>query len=92
MAANDIHWIRGTLILLVLGPLCLGIGGLVVLSLIDTFISGWTPAKWFSGNIADWIWGTGVVGDAFNYYVFMVGVMIFYGSGVAIRWGYWGKH
>jgi hypothetical protein len=69
----------------------LSVGSFVILSLIDTFISGWMPDRWFSGNIADWIWGTGAVGDALNYLVFIIGGMFVYGLGLAIRWGYLGR-
>ena len=47
--------------------------------------------RWFSGNIADWIWGSGQVGDALNYGMFMIGGIIAYGSILAIRWGYFGR-
>ena len=77
--------------MLVLGPFCLLVGSLVVVALIDTFISGWIPDRWFSGNIADWVWGTGVAGDALNYFVFIIGGMFVYGLGLAIRWGYFGN-
>ena len=85
------HWIRGTILIILLGLPCLISGGLAILAIIDTVISGWIPSRWFSGNAADWIWGTGIAGDASNYIVIVIGGGIAIGLGAVIRWGYIGS-
>ena len=48
------------------------------------------PQNWFSDNGADWVFGTGSVGDASSYFKIMVFGGIAYATGFAIRWGFRG--
>jgi hypothetical protein len=90
MSEQKTHFMRGLLILLVLGVPCAVAGALAVLAMLNFFISGWLPQNWISDNAADWIWGTGVAGDASNYFKIMVYGGIAYATGQAIRWGFKG--
>jgi len=38
---------------------------------LRAFLNGWTPGRWFSGRLEDWVIGTGVEGDAGNYVGFI---------------------
>ena len=90
MNGQRTHFIRGLLILLVLGVPCAVAGALAVLAMLNFFISGWLPQNWISDNAADWMWGTGSVGDASSYFKIMVFGGIACATGLAIRWGFKG--
>ena len=64
MSEQKTHFMRGLLVLLVLGVPCAVAGVLAALAFLNFFISGWLPQNWISDNAADWMWGTGSVGDA----------------------------
>ena len=90
MNGQRTHFIRGLLVLLVLGVPCAVAGALAVLAMLNFFISGWLPQNLISDNAADWIWGTGVKGDASNYFKIMVYGGIACATGLTIRWGFKG--
>ena len=90
MNGQRTHFIRGLLVLLVLGVPCAVAGVLAALAFLNFFISGWLPQNWISDNAADWIWGTGVAGDASNYFKIMVYGGIACATGLTIRWGFKG--
>ena len=90
MSEQKTHFMRGLLVLLVLGVPCAVAGALAVLAMLNFFISGWLPQNWISDNAADWIWGTGVKGDASNYFKIMVYGGIACATGLTIRWGFKG--
>lgn len=90
MSEHKTHFMRGVLVLLVLGVPCAVAGALAVLAMLNFFISGWLPQNWISDNAADWMWGTGSVGDASSYFKIMVFGGIAYATGFAIRWGFRG--
>ena len=76
--------------MLVLGVPCAVAGVMAALAFLNFFISGSLPQNWISDNAADWIWGTGSVGDASSYFKIMVFGGIAYATGFAIRWGFRG--
>ena len=90
MGEQKTHFMRGLLILLVLGVPCAVAGALAVLAMLNFLISGWLPQNWISDNAADWMWGTGSVGDASSYFKIMVFGGIACATGLAIRWGFKG--
>ncbi len=90
MNGQRTHFIRGLLVLLVLGVPCAVAGVLAALAFLNFFVSGWLPQNWFSDNGADWVFGTGSVGDASSYFKIMVFGGIACATGLAIRWGFKG--
>ncbi len=90
MSEQKTHFMRGLLVLLVLGVPCAVAGALAVLAMLNFFISGWLPQNWISDNAADWIWGAGVKGDASNSFKIMVYGGIACATGLTIRWGFKG--
>lgn len=85
------HPVRGTLIAVVLAPVVAFGGLLVVVAVVSLVLTGLDPRNWLSPNAADWLWGTGVVGDAALFVQFMVGIALAGGGASAIRWGYFGS-
>ena len=90
MNEQKTHLIRGLVVLLVLGAPCLIASALAALAFLNFIVSGWLPQNWVSDNAADWVWGTGSVGDASSYFKIMVFGGIAYATGFAIRWGFRG--
>lgn len=71
-------------------PLIVGVL-LVAIAAISTFVSGWMPSRWFSGNAADRLLGGGVQGDGVNFIRFMAGGLLATGSWYGISWGFYGS-
>ena len=85
------HFARGVLVTLLAGPPMLAGGATAVVALLGYVISGWTPSTWFSSSPADWAFGSGVEGDAGNFFRFMVGAVVASSCWSAIRWGFQGS-
>ncbi len=60
------------LVIVLLAPLGIASGLTAALFLVDQFVSGWIPSRWFSTSAADWVFGAGTAGSARNYLGFMV--------------------
>ncbi len=90
MSEQQTHLVRGLLILLVLGAPCLLAGALAAVAMLNFVVSSWLPQNWFSDNAADWMWGTGGVGDAGSYFRVMGFGVIALATANAIRWGFKG--
>ena len=90
MNEQKTHFMRGLVVLLVLGAPCVIASAMAALAFLNFFVSGWLPQNWFSDNGADWVFGTGSVGDASSYFKIMVFGGIAYATGFAIRWGFRG--
>ena len=90
MNGQKTHFMRGLLVLLVLGAPCVVAGTLAVLAAFDFLTSGWLPQDWYSDDAADWIFGAGFVGDADSYLRVLLFGFIAYATGGAIRWGFKG--
>ena len=90
MGEQKTHFMRGLVVLLVLGVPCVVAGILAALAAFDFLTSGWLPQDWYSDDAADWIFGAGAVGDGARY----LKVLLFGGiacvTGLAIRWGFKG--
>lgn len=84
------HPVRGSLVAVVLGPPMVVSGAIALVALIDTFLAGWIPTRWFSQNGADWLVSYGLEGGASNYITFMVCAMVSYFCYAGIVWGYSG--
>jgi hypothetical protein len=85
------HIIRGVLATLVLGLPFLFFVINAAWIMLSEFVRGWIPSNWFSSNPADWIFGTGGVGEANAYLGFMVNVIPAVLLGSAIRWAFYGQ-
>ena len=79
---------RGIVLLIIFGPICLVSGAIAALTLADQVISGWMPSNWFdSGGLLDQMVGGGP--GAFTGYVrFMVFAVIASLTGSIIKWGF----
>lgn len=84
-------FVRGVLLAVVLGPIMVVAGLVAAGSLLSMVIGAWIPGQWFSGNAADWLFGSGAEGSAGSFFLFMVSGMIAGGCWAAIRWGFTGK-
>ena len=87
---DQTKYFRGTLLLLVLGIPCLLSGVVAVIAILETVISGWNPANWFSDNGVDWLVAGGGKGDGERYFRFIFFGAIASFTGYIIRWGYTG--
>lgn len=83
--------VRGVLATLVLGLPFLFFVVNAVWFTLSQFVRGWIPSNWFSDNPADWLWGTGGVGEAHAYIGFMVNAIPAALLGSAIRWAFYGQ-
>ena len=75
------------MVIVVCAPLAFVFGALAALFLLNEFVNGLVPARWFSTNGADWLFGTGNQGSARNYIGFMltaVPASLFWS---AVQWG-----
>lgn len=85
------HPLRGTLVAVLAVPV-IAVGGLMVLGAIVALVrSGLDPRAWLSPSAADWLWGTGIAGDAGSFVRFMLGTLLTTGGVAAIRWGFHGR-
>ena len=89
--AEKTHFIRGLFFFFFLAPICLLAGISGVLSILNMVVASWLPQNWFSENAADWIWGTGSVGDAANYFRIMICGVIAYSTASVIKWAFTGE-
>lgn len=87
---QKLHYFRGVVISIVLGPILVVGVVMIVTALIATVLAGWTPSTWFSGNAADWLVGGGIEGDAANYIRALIGALLASGSWAGIRWAFTG--
>ena len=85
------HYIRGTIITAILGIPFLLFAVNAIWIIASQWLRSWLPSNWFSGNAADWIWGTGGVNDASSYLGFMLNAIPATLLGFAIRWGFFGS-
>lgn len=84
------HPVRGTVVAIVAVPVIM-VGAVLVLATVSSMVlTGLDPRNWLSSNAADWLWGTGVAGDAAHFVRFMIGGLMAGGGVSAIRWGYHG--
>ena len=81
---------RGTVIAIVAVPVVVIGVVLLLTTVVSLVLTGLDPRNWLSPNAADWLWGTGVAGDAAHLVRFMVGGLLAGGGVAAIRWGYHG--
>lgn len=72
------HPVRGVFVTLVLGPPMVVFGLVSLLALIDQFLAGFVPDRWFSNNILDWMTSFGTVGGTADYITFMLNGMLAY--------------
>jgi hypothetical protein len=89
--ARKMHYVRGVLFSVALGIPFLFFAFNAIWIILSQWLSSWLPANWFSGNSADWIWGTGSANDARSYFGFMINVIPATLLGYAIRWGFVGS-
>lgn len=87
---NNVHYVRGTILLLLLGAPCLVAGLVCAVALIQTFVAGWLPETWLSDSAVDYLYG-GSQGEAGRYFRAMISGVISLGTASVIRWGYTGK-
>lgn len=85
------HPVRGFIVAFFLGLPMFVSGAVAVLALLEVFVSGWIPSRWFSDNAADWWFAFGTEGGASAYVRFMGGAMIAYVCYSAIAWGFNGR-
>ena len=71
----------------VLAPLAVVLGGAAALFMLDQFVSGWIPSRWFSDSPLDWAFGAGTEGSASNYVGFMVCGVPAYAAYTGAQWG-----
>lgn len=76
------------LTLVVCAPLALIFGCVAAVFLVQQFLSGWIPSRWFSSSGADWIFGGGSKGSASNYFGFMISAVPAGIFGHATKWSY----
>lgn len=88
---EGLHYVRGVLVSIVLGPVLIAGGILIATAAISTLVAGWTPSSWFSGNAADWLVGGGAQGDAANYVRMLVGAVLAGTSWTGIHWAFTGS-
>lgn len=85
------HPVRGTLLAIVAVPVVVVGAILVLTTVVSMVVTGLDPRNWLSPNAADWLWGTGVTGDAGHFVRFMLGGLLAGGGVSAIQWGYHGS-
>ncbi len=78
----------GLLAIVVFAPIAAVMGLFAALFLLQQFINGWIPSRWFSSSGADWIFGAGTQGSASNYIGFMLTALPAAGAGKLVLWGY----
>jgi len=79
---------RGIVLLVIFGPICLVSGAIAALTLADQVISGWIPSNWFDwGGPMDQMAGGGS-GSFSNYVRFMIFGVIATLTGSVIKWGF----
>ena len=83
--------LRGVLATLILGLPFLFFTGNAAWIMLSQFVRGWIPSNWFSSNPADWLWGTGGVGEANAYFGLLINGIPAVLLGGAIRWAFYGK-
>ena len=81
---------RGTVIAIVAVPVVVIGVVLLLTTVVSLVLTGLDPRNWLSLNAADWLWGTGVTGDAAHFVRLMAGGLLAGGGLAAIRWGYHG--
>ena len=81
---------RGTVIAIVAVPVVVIGVVLLLTTVVSLVLTGLDPRNWLSPNAADWVWRTGVAGDAAHFVRFMGGGLLAGGDLAAIRWGYHG--
>ena len=55
--------------------------------MLNEFVNGLIPTRWFSDNGADWLFGTGTQGSARNYLGFMLSAVPASLFWAGVRWG-----
>lgn len=85
------HPVRGVVVAFVLGLPMVVSGAVAAFSLLEVFVSGWIPSRWFSGSAADWWFGFGLEGSASAFLRFMLGAGIASACYSAITWGFNGR-
>lgn len=85
------HPVRGIVVAAVLGPLMMIFGLNAAVALLDQFVSGFIPSRWFSDNALDWATSFGTVGGAANYFTILVNGLLGYGCYSVIVWAFTGK-
>lgn len=85
------HPVRGTLAALVLGAPMLLFGLTAAFALLDQFIAGFVPTRWFSNNALDWMMSFGTVGGAANYFTVMINGVLAYLCYAGIARAFTGK-
>jgi len=78
----------GVLVIIVCTPLAVAFGSLAALFLLQEFVNGWIPSRWFSDSPLDWMMSTGTEGGAANYIGFMLTAMPAGLTGKGALWGY----
>lgn len=79
------------MVALVLGLPMVFFGLNAVLALLNQFISGFIPSRWFSDNVFDWMTAFGTEGGTADYITFMVNGLLGYGCYSVIMWAFTGK-
>lgn len=64
--------IFAALVLIGLVPPMVLFGLFAATFLVQEFVNGWIPSKWFSSSATDWAFGSGTEGGARNYLGFML--------------------
>jgi hypothetical protein len=91
MTGNKRHYVRGVLVAGILGLPFLFFAINFVWIAASHWLSSNLPSNWFSGNVADWVWGSGAAGDANAYFGLMLNGVPAALLGYAIRWGFIGS-
>ena len=86
-----IHWLRGVLSVLILGPFFLVTSVNLLLLIVQNFFAGLNPQSWFSGNTSDWLFAYGNAGGASMYFGFMLNGFIAFFSASGITWAFTGS-
>jgi len=78
----------GLSVLILASPIALGFGLIAGSFLLQQFLNGWIPSRWFSSSGTDWMFGDGTQGAASNYFGFMLAAIPTGIAGKGALWGY----
>lgn len=79
--------ITGLIVIAACGPFALGLSGLASIFLINEIVNGLIPTRWFSTNVADWLFGAGTQGSARNYFGFILSALAASPFWAGVNWG-----
>ena len=86
--ANVAMQFVGLLTIVVLVPICVVCSAVAGIFVLEEFVNGLIPTRWFSTSIEDWLFGTGAKGSARNYFGFILSSVPASLSAAGVKWGY----